>query len=508
MNKWYSRKLDKKQARKLKKRKELLKERTRRRNWDKQSKPMITASNIHYDIDDRHQGISCGGIGAIHTLAERTGLIDAIDSELHLLKRHLPYHDSDHIMNLVYNVVSGGTCLQDIDLNRNNVAFMDALGAEILPDPTTAGDYLRRFAADDVIKLMDIKNAVRRNIWLQQPKSFLNEAIIDADGTICETTGECKQGMDISYNGKWGYAPLAISLANTREPLYLVNRPGNAPSHLDAAQWIDKSLDLVCGCFKKVWVRGDTDFSLTVNFDRWDEHCNFVFGMDAREGLVSIADQMEADQWKLLVRPLKYTVKTDERKQPENVKERIVNKRKFDNIKTVCDHVAQFDYRPVKCRKTYRMVVVRKTYRVMKGNLQLFDDIRYFFFITNDRKKTAADLVLFINKRCNHENDIKQLKSGVGAMCMPSNTLEANWAYMVIASLAWDLKAWYGMLMPNRALGFKVLRMEFKRFLHTFIMIVCLIIKTGRKIIYRIVGYHIHLVSTLNAFMKLKSLRL
>jgi hypothetical protein len=102
---------------------------------------------------------------------------------------------------------------------------------------------------------MDAINLVRPKLWAGRGAELLGETVyLDADGTIVPTTGELKQGMDISYKGIWGYAPLLITLANTREVLYLVNRPGNAPSHLDAAAWIDKpqSVDWVpggpCGC--------------------------------------------------------------------------------------------------------------------------------------------------------------------------------------------------------------------------------------------------------------------
>lgn len=89
--------------------------------------------------------------------------------------------------------------------------------------------------------------------------------------------------------GDWGYGPLVISPAQTREALYLVNRPGHAPSHQDPAQWIDRSLDLVWGRFKTVWLRGDTDFSLTDHLDRWANRSHFVFGVAAHPNLVAMA---------------------------------------------------------------------------------------------------------------------------------------------------------------------------------------------------------------------------
>ena len=499
--------MNKKDSRMLAKRKRKIARRLKRKQWKNQPKPMFSASNIHYEMDGRHKGISSGGIGAIHLMNKKLGFVEEMDTVLHLLKRHLPYHESDHVLNIAYNVIAGGTRLEDIELQRQDEAWLDALGAEIIPDPTTAGDFLRRFSEGDIVELMEAINRTRKKAWKKQPASFFEKAILNADGTISETTGECKQGMDISHKGIWGYSPLIISLSNTREPLYLINRPGNAPSHLDSAQWIDRSLDLVSDTFQEVWIRGDTDFSLTAHFDKWDDRCKFVFGIDARRNLISIADSMAEEQWEPLLRKPKYEVKTKKRKRPENVKERIVRERGFTNIRTVSEHVAEFDYQPGKCKKTYRIVVLRKNLTVEKGDLALFDDIRYFFYITNDRLMTPQQVVYFSNERCDHENDIEQLKNGVNAMRMPVADLVSNWAYMVIAALAWNLKAWYGLLTPNKVLGYQIIRMEFKRFINTFIRIPGLIIKTGRRIVYRLVGYNTYMKDFFRTFAAIKALQ-
>jgi hypothetical protein len=477
-------------AKKLAKRKRKISKRLEKRNWSHQPRPMMTGSNICYDVDGRHQAIACGGIGNIHQLAMRTGLIAEIDKRVKLLKRHLPYHESDHVLNIAYNYLNGNSRLQDIELLRNDEAWLNALGAEIIPDPTTAGDFLRRFEKYDICELMEVKNTVRSGIWRKQPASFRREATINVDGSICATYGQCKEGMDISYDGQWSYHPLVISLHNTREPLYIINRSGNAPSHLNSAHWIDKSLDLVCGHFERVQLRGDTDFSLTEHLDKWDERCTFIFGVDAMPNLLKIANELDDSQWDLLEKQPKYQVKTKPRRRPENVKQQVVKKRKFKKIQTEAEHVAEFFYQPGKCKKTYRMIVVRKTLKVIKGEMNLFDDVRYFFYITNDSKRSAAEMVVFYRNRSDHENDIEQLKNGVKALMPASDSLLSNWALMVIASLAWDLKAWYGLLLSYRPLGLSIVRMEFKRFLNTFMRIPCLIIKTGRRIYYRLLGYN------------------
>lgn len=496
--------MNKSMEKKLAKRKKKIAKRTKKRNWENQPRPMLKGANIHYDIDGRHNGIGCGGIGILNQMNQKIGLPGKINENLNLLKRHLPYHESDHILNIAYNTISGGTCLEDIDLRRNDEAYLDALGAKIIPDPTTAGDFLRRFKEDDVIGLMDIKNSIRRDVWLEQPQNFKKLAIINIDGTISPTTGKCKEGMDISYDGQWGYHPLVVSLANTREPLFIVNRSGNVPSHCDCPVWIDKSLDLVGDIFEKVYVRGDTDFSLTSHFDRWDKRCSFVFGMDARKNLVAIADRIDESEWEPFERKTRYKVKTQKRKRPENVKDQVVKKRNFKKLQTESEYLAEFSYQPGKCKKAYRMVVLKKKINVIRGNLFLFDDIRYFFYITNDNVRSMHEVVQFYRNRADHENDIEQLKNGVRALHAPSDTLVSNWAYMVIASLAWDLKAWYGLLMSYRPLGLSIVRMEFKRFINSFINIPCLIVKTGRRICYRIIGYNKNLKHMLNFSDRLK----
>lgn len=336
---------------------------------------------------------------------------------------------------------------------------------------------------------MESINNARERVWSKAPRGLMKEAIIDVDGSLAGTLGECKQGMDISYKGIWGYHPLIVSLVNTNEVLYLVNRSGNVVSHDGAAEWIDKAIELVSAHAKKLFIRGDTDFSLTEHFDRWSEQVDFVFGMDVCKGFVKRAETLEAACWEPLIRKPKYDVVTEEREKPENVKARIVIERNFDNIRLNSEEVAEFEYSPGKCENNYRMVVVCKNLSVEKDEQVLFDDIRYFFYITTRQDLTAAEIVEQANKRCNQENVIEQIKNGVNAMRMPVDNLESNWAYMIMATLAWNLKAWFGLLMPNRVRRTQILKMEFRRFLHTFILIPCQIVRTGRKIVYRVLGY-------------------
>jgi len=461
---------------------------------------MFAARNIQYDIAERTRAVATGGIGAIHQVAARSGLVEAIDENVHVLKRHLPYHESDHVLNIAYNLICGGSRLEHIEHRRNDEVYLDAIGAQRIPDPTTAGDFCRRFDTEEkIVDLMEAINRARLSVWRQQDDDFFDEAVIDVDGSIAETTGQCKQGMDIAYNGQWGYHPLIVSLANTGEPLYLVNRSGNRPSHDDAARWLDRAGELCRRAgHRKIRFRGDTDFSQTAHLDRWDDAgYAFVFGMDAMENLVGIADELENKAFTPLHREPRYDVATEPRGRRENVKEQIVRRREYKNIRLESEHLAEFEYRPTKCKRSYRMVVVRKNLSVEKGELRLFDEIRYFFYITNDRKKSAREIVRDANNRCNQENLIAQLAGGVGAMAMPVDNLLSNWAYMVAGSLAWTLKAWAALLVPvsprwegrHREEKRRLLRMEFATFVDSVIRMPAAIVRTGRRIIYRLLSY-------------------
>ncbi len=462
--------------------------------------PMISASNIHYEIADKTRATASGGIGLVHKMVKVLGLDESINRHLDLFKIYLPYSESDHVLNIAYNIAAGGTCLEHLELRRNDEAYLNALGAQRIPDPTTAGDFCRRFSFVSIWMLMEIVNSVRLKVWRQQPDAFFDEAVIDADGTMVETTGECKEGMDINYKNQWGYHPLMISLANTNEPLYIVNRSGNRPSHDQAHHWLDQAASLCRKAgFRRIRLRGDTDFSQTEHLDSWDtDGITFVFGIDAMPNLYEIAENLPLSAWKKLRRPPRYIVKTSPRKRPRNVKQAIVEQREFRDIKLTDEYVAEFSYTPTRCQKSYRVVVVWKDLDVNQGQQTLFDKSMCFFYITNDWESSAEAIVRHANQRCNQENLIEQHKNGVHALKAPLDNLTSNWAYMVIASLAWSLKAWASLLLPTHPRWRQkheeekqtLLRMDFSTFRQAIINIPAQIVRSGRRLIYRLLAWN------------------
>lgn len=469
------------------------------------SGPEFQRGRVVHDIAERVHATAHGGLSVIHDLAFETGLVERLN-QLQLLKLHRPYFESDHILNLSYNVLCGGRALDDIEHRRHDAAFLDMLGARTIPDPTTAGDFCRRFGTYDIVDLMYQVNETRLHVWQQQPRSFFEEtARIDADGSYVVTDGECKQGMDLNYKGQWGYHPLIVSLANTSEPLFVFNRPGNRPSHEGAALFFDLAVRLCRQAgFKDILLRGDTDFSLTQHMDRWTEDgVRFVFGFDAAKNVVAAAQGLREADYAELVRKADDIFQGRPREKQPRVKQGIVQQRGYLDQTLWREDVAEFDYTPSRAQQTYRMVVVRKEIMEHRGQLCLGTRDRYFFYITNDREMTPAQVVAEANDRCNQERLIEQLKAS-GALHAPLNTLHANWAYMTIVTLAWSLKAWFALMLPvvprwrDRHMLDKerVLRMEFRSFVHAFILIPAQVLSTGRYLTVRFLAWtrdlHLH----------------
>jgi len=491
----------------IERRESRLGERLGRDSWPDQDGAVLAGGNEQLTMSERVRATAVGGIGLVHRLVRQIGLPKLIDEAVKVFKVRCPYSESDHVLNIAYNIVCGGRTLDDIELRRQDEAYMDALGAVRIPDPTTAGDFLRRLDRGHIDDISEAINIARTRVWKKNKRSFFERAIIDVDGTIAGTQGECKEGMDMSYKGIWGYAPLLVTLANTGEILYTRNRPGNRPSHEGCFDYLDPAVDVVRDAgFRNVRLRGDGHFSLTDDFDYWTERkVEFVFGLPAYPNLVVIADGLEERIWRCLRRDGRASGSGRGARKPR-VKQAIIEERGYKNLELEQEEYTEFAYRPTKCSQDYRVVVLRKTISVKQGQVLLIPEIRYHFYITNVSKSelTARQVIRDSNERCNQENLIEQTKNGVHAMRMPCDTLLANDAYMVIACLAWNFKAWIAQLWPDREQGEELRRMEFRRFVASIIAIPCQIVRTGRHIVHRFLGYSTWLEAIFRAHKRMK----
>ena len=466
------------------------------------SKSRIRGTKVRFELAEKQQAVSASGIALILEMIGQLKLRQHINERVEVLKLYAPYDETDHILNIALNLLAGGTCLEHLEHRRTDEAWLNLLGSQRIPDPTTAGDFCRRFDWFSILMVMQAINEARQCVWRQQSDSFFDQATIEADGSIVETCGEKKQGIGLSHKGQWGYHPLVVSLAETQEVLYLANRSGNRPSHEHAHFYLDLA---VAQCreagFRKILLRGDTDFSQTEHLDRWHEDgVQFIFGYDAAPNLKRIADSLDKTAFKPLSRDLRQSNKP--RGKRDNSKEEFVIEKGYKNLVLASESYAEFDYQPTKCSRSYRMVVVRKEVHCHSGQQRLFEDdqVRYFFYITNASKKElpAREVIRGANRRCNQENTISQLKA-CHCLKAPLHDLESNWAYMVFASLAWTLKQWSGLLVRVKGnsgqrrvrgeLRSWLLKIEFATYLSSLMLIPGQVIRSSRQLTVRLLTW-------------------
>ena len=456
-------------------------------------RPVFRTRRVHTEIDRGSRATPYGGLALAHQLVQGLNLPRAIDHGVPIFKIHLPYHESDHLLTHVYNLFAGGTCIEDIASLQDSEAFRNLVGACRVPDPTTAGDFLRRFDPQTLSFLTHVFDETHEKVWAALPRAKRRMATVDLDSTIKPVYGECKEGADFSYTGKWSYHPLLISVAETNECLRLINRSGNRPSAEGSGEALDECLGRLTRHFRKVRVRGDTAFGgqETVRVCDVYKNVEFAFGLNATANLVQMAENLSPRAFRPFdPRPPApgrgHKVMRVRRRRRRRTRRARARARGYDTLRTVRESVAEFPYRPGWADRDYRIVVRRQLVETSRGQEVLFEQYRYRFFITNIPDMTPAEVVRFAYGRCNQENTIEQLKNGMATMKMPTGELVANAAFLMAGQLAWNLRAWLSLL----ALPEESLRWEWKRFRHAFVYVAARVVRKARRVCVRITASH------------------
>jgi hypothetical protein len=458
--------------------------------WPDSPGPVFRNRRVRVEVEKPKKATPYGGLALAHQLVKKLDLDKAIDRDLHLLKIHLPYHESDHILTQVYNLYVGGGCIEDIANLQASKAFQNLVGACRVPDPTTAGDFLRRFGAYELGLFQRVIDEARQTVWRKMPRRFRKRATIDLDSHVKEVYGQCKVGADFSYNGKWSYHPFVATLQETNECLRLINRPGNAASAEGAGEALDECLGLACEVFDEVYVRGDSKFYQESVIELADlRGAGFAIAMEEFPNIRGLAESVPEASW----RP--YRARSASAKKRKSGKKRRKRKRVrrakargrgYRNLRTVNEWIAEVTYSPSWTEKSYRMVIKRKRIETSEGQEVLFEAYHYRYVLTNIGRWSAGRVVEFAYGRCDQENVIEQLRNGIAAMRMPTGELVANSAFMLAAELAWNLRAWVSLL----GLGEETLRWEWKRFRQGFVYVAAEVVKHARSAWVRLSGSH------------------
>jgi hypothetical protein len=466
-------------------------------------RPVFRNRQVRLAVQERGNVTAYGGLSLAHDLAMRLALDKTINDHLYLLKIKLPYFESDHLLTHVYNLFAGGTCIEDIANLQHSEAIRSLLGACRIPDPTTAGDFLRRFSSRHLEDFQNVIDEAREKVWRQLPRSRRTVATIDMDSTVKEVFGDCKAGADFSYNGKWSYHPLLFTLAETYEPLRTINRSGNAASADGAAAALHEVLPMVKRHFDTIFVRGDSKFYRRELIAECEtHHALFAFVMDGYAVLHETAEGLPPSAWKpfregLVRSGAAVAGKRRLRQKRKRTRDKIVRQRGYRNLRTIDQHVAEFPYRIPRHEKdadygltgrSFRVIVKRQTVQTSEGQDLLFTEYRYRFVITNipAGQMTAAQVLQFAHRRGDQENAIEQLKNGIAALRMPTGELRANGAFLLAGQLAWCLRTWLSLL----ALPTETIRWEWKAFRQAFVYVGAKITRIARQVLAYLTGSH------------------
>lgn len=424
-----------------------------------------------------------GGLALAALLVKKLKVPQLINKGLSVLRAHRPYSEADHVLTHAFNLYLGGTAIEDIADLQQSDPLKRILGASRIPDPTTAGDFLRRLDEEDIRSLDGAIDEMHKNAWRRHSKKKQRVGRVDIDSHVHHVYGNQKEGADFTYKGGFGYHPLVFTLAETQECLRLINRPGNKTSADGTEDHLQDLVPLLKGRFKRVIVRGDSAFARQAIFDVCDENeMYFAMVSPEHQNYREIAESIPKSQWK----PFRARDASSKRKgkhvkirkRRKNLRSRAARDRNKRDLQLVKQWVAEVDYKPARSKKAYRLVIRRQQIEEY-GNGSLFDLWRYRYVLSNLPKSYSAEEVTRETyRRCDQENIIEQLQSGVAAMRMPLGTLLANHAYLLCARIAHNLKAWLALL----ALPAESMRWEWKRFRKAFIYVAARVTTKGRQV--------------------------
>ncbi|MHC4164894.1 MAG: IS1380 family transposase [Planctomycetota bacterium] len=458
-------------------------------------------------FEERGEATAYGGLALAATLVRSLGLHRELDRALDLLQSHRPFTESDHVLTHVYNLFVGGSCIEDIAHLQGSEPVRRMLGAARIPDPTTAGDFLRRFDAEALGALDRAIDRGQEMVWKRRyGRRKATQAIVDLDSHVHPVYGDQKEGADFSYKGSLAYHPLVISLAETQECLRLINRPGNTASAEGAERHLAELFPMLLRRFRQVVVRGDSAFCSQKIFDACEAHGQcFAVVSPAQKNFEALAEALPEAAWKPYrargERARRASSPARRRKRRPNLRRRLARARGKHDLRLERQWVAEIPYRPERSRSTYRLILRRQRIEeYLQG--ELFELWRYRYVLTNLPPSTSArDVIDLTYQRCDQENVIEQLQHGIAGMRMPTGGLLSNAAFLTCARFAHNLKAWLAQL----ALPRETMRWEWKRFRHAFVYIAARVLRQSRQIQVRLARSHPMAPTILLAHARLQS---
>ena len=480
--------------------------------WPKTQGRVMRHPLLHLEGDPRGEITHYGGLVLAQQFVRRFGVAQQLDNALTLFKRHAPYYESDHVLALAYTLYADGRCLEDQAALQGSEAVRRLVGACRIPDPTTAGDFLRRFkTAQSLEQLSRVIDEVQEAVWLKLARTVRRRrkkhelALVDLDGHIKPLYGVQKEGADFSYDRRWSYQPLVVSLGGSGECLKVVNQPGSARSSDAAAKALKEVLPRVMRHFRNALVRGDTDFDRSDVFNAAiEEGAYFAIGGRVHPNRAALVERIAEENWKPFVPRAKREERSGSSRhgRTPNYRRQKAAERGYRRLRTVKQWVSEIAYQPHGLGAACRMIVRRILIEETDGQGALFSHFRYRLVLTNlPRSYTARQIIDLTYQRCDQENVIEQFGQGIAGWRMPVAEFRGNSAWLEIARLAWNLGKWIAQV----ALPSEVVRWEWKRFRRHFVYIAAKVLKSGRRLVVRLAGSHRFFPAILTAHVRLQT---
>jgi len=472
--------------------------RSERDDWSDRG-PRLRVPKLHTETDDRIPATVHGGISLCLALWRKLGISQMIDQHVHVLQRHKPYHESDHVLAHVVNLFVGGSCIEDQSSLQVDGAVLRLLGTNRFPDPTTSGDFLRRF--DDTVNpgaldaLRSVVDSVQDAVWAEfgrRCRRRLRElgswGRVDLDSHIIPLCGSQREGAGFSYTKKWSYQPLLVTLANTGDILAVRNRPGNSPSAAGAEDLLRAHLPRVKQLFAKVVVRGDSAFDQMTIREACVE-CGAHFAHSARRyrDRIAVAEAIAEEGWTEWKPQKERRAEKRARRRDFRARQKGTNQRRQQalerNYRTISKErhwIAEVQRRPTPQEPPCRMIIVRERLNETWSTYQTsyYDFYVYRIVFTNlPESFTASDVVDEVYDRCDQEKVIEQLKNEIPMWRMPVREAAGNAAWAELARIAWSMSKWLGLLV----LPLETLRWEYKRFRRAFVQVAAEVVLRSRQ---------------------------
>lgn len=384
------------------------------------------------------------GLILIKEFIDRIGVAQLLDQEIQIKQRQRGYCESEALLGLIYNQIAGGSCLTDLQVLRGDAGTLRLLGLTSVLAPTTAGEVLRKF---NIGEISDLQRCIKYLQEKVRPQQNQRECTIDLDASVYEQASKGKQGSTKAYNGEIGYNPIFAFWDEEDELLFSHLCRGSCHPESKACWFLSETLKRVPKS-ARCSLRTDSAFysGRIIEFCEANE-MRFAITADQTQRIKTVIEAIDEAQWNDLER---YGVA----------------------------QVAEFRYQPRRWEKSYRYVVKREVVLEKPGKATF----RYHVVVTNDEERTAEKLIEWHLQHANVENRIKEHKSGLSLEKLPTRSFHANWAYLLIGQIAFNLVAWFKKLV----LPARYHRATIKTIRHQVLNVAGKIVRTGRRMFLKI----------------------